>query len=81
MKSLPIVLSAALALLASACSTTPYPAQVQRPPIPANLITPCERPSPLMDGSFPELVVKLVESSAKLSECAAKHDALVKAVK
>jgi hypothetical protein len=80
MKSPKIVLAALLPLLALGCSTEPYPAQVQRPPIPANLLSPCERPSPLLTGTFPEVAAKLVESSGKLSECAEKHAALVKAV-
>jgi len=79
-KSLLIALSAASALLVSGCSTTPSLVQVSRPPLPANLISPCDRPRPLMDGTFQEVVAKLVESSAKLSECAEKHEALVRAV-
>lgn len=82
MKSLKIALSALSLLLVSSCSTMPSPvSQVPRPPIPANLTSPCDRPSPLLSGTFPEVAMKLVESIGKLSECAEKHAALVKAVR
>ena len=68
-----------LSLLALAgCSTTPCPAVPSRPPVPANLLDPCLRPSPLLLGTFPEVTQKLVETSARLSECAAKVDGLRK---
>ena len=76
-----IVSSVALLLLASACSMTPSPmAKVERPPIPANLITPCPSLSPLLEATFPMLAGKIVDVSGKYYECKAKHEALVKAV-
>ena len=79
MKS-PLIAVLALFLLGLAgCSTTPCPVCSQpRPPIPANLLAPCQRPSPLLTGSFPEVSGKVVELSARFYECAAQVDALRK---
>ena len=78
----PLIVLAVLSLpLVSSCSSVPTPVVTSpRPPIPANLTSPCDRPGPLLSGAFPEVVMKLVELSAKFSECEAKHTALVKAV-
>lgn len=76
-----IASSAALLLLASACSTTPLPmVKVERPPIPVNLTTPCPSLSPLLEATFPMLAGKIVDVSAKYYECKSKHEALVKAL-
>lgn len=78
MKS-PLIAVLALSLLGLAgCSTTPSQVCVQRPPIPANLLAPCQRPTPILTGSFPEVASKVVEVSARLYECAAQVDALRK---
>ena len=78
MKS-PLIAVLALSLLGLAgCSTTPSQVCIQRPPIPANLLAPCQRPTPLLTGSFPEVASKVVEVSARLYECSAQVDALRK---
>lgn len=78
MKYLLIVPFALLLLALAGCSTTLCPVAPSRPPVPANLLDPCLRPSPLQFGSFPEITQKLVETSARLSECAAKVEGLRK---
>ena len=76
MKYHPIALLALSLLALAGCSTTPSPVVPSRPPVPANLLDPCLRPSPLLLGTFPEVTAKLVETSARLSECAAKVEGL-----
>lgn len=65
-----------------ACST-PEPLSVvsPRPPLPANLIQPCQRLTPLLDGAASSILNKIIEVSQLYYECSRKQEKLIEAVK
>lgn len=68
-----------IALALTACQQAPIPFK-DRPPLPANLTSPCPDLTPLEDGTGASVLRKLVELSSKYYDCQARHAALVKAV-
>lgn len=71
-----ILLMAAATLVLASCSSTP-PLLPDRPPLPANLASPCASPSPLADDSMGSIASVLIENTQALNECSANHLAVV----
>lgn len=81
MKSLLIVLSAALGLTACASSTKPVATTVPLPMLPSNLMADCPQLPKIETDKLPDLAGHLLLTSHAYSDCAARHHLLVKRVK
>lgn len=78
MKSLPIAVSAACLLSACNGSMTPCAGCVPPPPIPSNLTAECPELPLLQGGSFPEVSGHLAMVGLLYSNCAARHNLLIR---
>lgn len=81
MKSLLIVLSAALILTGCPSSMPRVVADCQWPKVPANLMQPCLPLAQLQTGTMPELAGAALTDALQYSDCKMRQNLLIQAVK
>lgn len=70
------ILIAAISLSLASCAST----KLTPPPVPPEYRKPCVIPADLENGKHGSVEAKLIETTAELGRCAAKHDALNRAI-